>query len=115
MVNLFDGIPYEGGKVNGSLTLGENIADAGGISAALEAAKAIPDVSLPDFFKQWATIWRLKIRPEFALRLLTEDVHSPGRLRVNVQLSNNDGFYDAYEIKETDGMYLAPEKRVSIW
>jgi putative endopeptidase len=115
MVNLFDGIPYEGGKINGSLTLGENIADAGGISVALEAAKDIPDVSLPDFFKQWATIWRLKIRPEFALRRLTEDVHSPGKLRVNVQLSNSDGFYDAYEIKETDEMYLAPEKRVSIW
>jgi putative endopeptidase len=115
MVNLFDGIPYEGGKINGSLTLGENTADAGGISVALEAAKAIPDVSLPDFFKQWAIIWRVKMRPEFALRLLTEDVHSPGKLRVNVQLSNSDGFYDAYEIKETDEMYLAPEKRVNIW
>jgi putative endopeptidase len=115
MVNLFDGIQYEGGNINGSLTLGENIADAGGISVALEAAKAIPDVSLPDFFKQWATIWRLKIRPEYALRLLTEDVHSPGKLRVNVQFSNHDVFYDVYEIKETDEMYLAPEKRVKIW
>jgi putative endopeptidase len=97
------------------LTLGENIADAGGISAALEAAKAVPDASLRDFFGQWATIWRLKIRPELALRLLTEDVHSPGKLRVNVQLSNSDGFYENYEIEETDGMYLAPEKRVKIW
>ncbi|MDR1019889.1 MAG: hypothetical protein LBL73_03940, partial [Synergistaceae bacterium] len=103
---IMDGIPYEGGKINGSLTLGENTADAGGLSVALEAAKAIPDASLPDFFRQWATIRRLKIRPEFALRLLTEDVHSPGKLRVNVQLSSSDGFYDAYEIKEADGMYL---------
>jgi putative endopeptidase len=115
MIALFDGIPYEGGKINGAQTLGENTADAGGISVALEAAQAIPDVSLSAFFQQWAAVWRLKIRPELALRRLTEDVHSPGKLRVNVQLSNSDGFYETYEIKETDKMYLAPEKRVKIW
>jgi putative endopeptidase len=114
MVNLFDEIPYEGGKIDGSLTLDENIADAGGVSVALEAAKAIPDVSLPDFFKQWATILRSKIRPELASRWLI-DTHSPDKLRVNMQLSNSNEFYDAYEIEETDEMYLAPEKRVSIW
>jgi putative endopeptidase len=118
MVKLFDGIEYAGGVVNGRVTLSENIADAGGISCALDVAMSRSGAKrgdLLEFFETYARIWRLKIRPEAALRLLTEDVHAPGSLRVNVQLSNNDDFQEVYGLRETDEMYLAPEKRVKIW
>jgi putative endopeptidase len=115
MVNLFDGIPYAGGKINGTITLGENIADAGGLSCVLEVAKKDPNTSLTDFFEKYAMSRRNKIRPELAVRLLLEDSHSPGKFRVNIQLSNCDEFYETYKIVETDKMYLAPERRVHIW
>ncbi len=114
MVLLFDGIPYGGSAIDGSLTLSENIADAGGFSCALEIAKSIPEADLAEFFEAFATDWRQKITPEKEALLLF-DTHAPVSLRVNVQFANTDAFYEAYEIESTDGMYLPPEDRVHIW
>lgn len=114
MVALFDGIPYADGEVNGLLTLGENTADAGGISCMLDIVRSSPEVSLSDFFEAYAAIWRNKTTPEMeALNL--SDPHSPPILRVNIQCGNCDAFYEAYDIEETDAMYIAPEDRVAIW
>lgn len=115
MINQFEGIEYAGGAVNGALTVTENVADAGGLSCALEAVKKEEDVDLEAFFTNWAVIWRLKATPEYEMLLLTMDVHAPNKLRANVQLQNIEDFYTTFDIKEEDGMYLAPEKRVSIW
>lgn len=115
MIAEFDGLPYAEGKVNGTLTVSENIADAGGLSCALAAAKKEDQVSLEDFFTNWAKIWRSKARPQYEQLLLAIDVHAPAKLRGNIQLQNIDDFYTTYAINEQDGMYLAPEKRVHIW
>lgn len=115
MIAEFDGIDYAGGKVNGKLIVSENIADAGGISAALTTAKQEDDVDLHAFFTNWARIWRMKERPEYAQLLLATDVHAPGYLRANIQPRNLDDWYSTFDVQEGDGMYLAPDKRITIW
>jgi len=115
MIDEFNGIPFAGQKVNGKLTVSENIADAGGLSCALEAAKADSDVDLRAFFINWGNIWRMKSTTEYMQLLLSIDVHAPNRLRANVQVKNLDDFYTTFNVQPGDGMYLAPEKRVKIW
>ena len=115
MIEEFDGLPFADGKVNGKLTVSENIADAGGLSCALEAAKTESDLSIEEFFVNWATIWRTKAKKEYQQLLLQIDVHAPAKLRANVQPKNLDEFYETFGITEQDTMYLAPEKRVRIW
>ena len=115
MIAEFDGIEFAGGKVNGTLTVSENIADAGGISCALAAAKKEADVSLDDFFTNWAKIWRTKAREQYQQLLLAVDVHAPAKLRANIQLQNVPEFFETYAITEGDGMYKAPANRVHIW
>jgi putative endopeptidase len=115
MIEEFDGLPFADGKVNGKLTVSENIADAGGLSCALEAAKTESDLSIEEFFVNWATIWRTKAKKEYQQLLLQIDVHAPAKLRANVQPKNLDEFYETFGVTEQDAMYLAPEKRVRIW
>lgn len=115
MIAEFDGLEIAGGSVNGKLTVSENIADAGGLSCALEAAKREEDVDLEAFFINWATIWRMKARPEYSQLLLAVDVHAPNKLRANVQVKNIEDFYQTFDVTSEDEMYLAPEKRVNIW
>lgn len=115
MIDQFNGIEFAGSQVNGKLTVSENIADAGGLSCALEAAKSEPDVDLTTFFTNWATIWRTKAQPEYQQLLLSIDVHAPAKLRANVQVQNFADFYATFNVQPGDNMYLAPEKRVSIW
>lgn len=115
MVTLFDGQPYGGGLVNGTLTKAENIADAGGLSCALEVVKSLPDADFDAFFTSWAVIWRVRYTPEVEQYLLTIDSHAPNKLRCNLQLPLLEEYYDTYEIEEGDGMYIAPENRLSIW
>ena len=115
MINEFDGIPFAGQKVNGKLTVSENIADAGGLSCALEAAKTEDDFNAQKFFINWATIWRMKATEQYMQLLLSIDVHAPQKLRANVQAENLDDFYTAFGIKPGDKMYRAPEDRVHIW
>lgn len=115
MIAEFDGLPFAGQKVNGKLTVSENIADAGGLSCALAAAKEEKDFDAQRFFINWARIWRMKATDQYMQLLLSIDVHSPNKLRANVQAQNQDEFYQAFNVQAGDGMYLAPEKRVNIW
>lgn len=115
MIDEFDGIPFAGQKVNGKLTVSENIADAGGLSCALEAAKTEADFNAQEFFINWATIWRMKATEQYMQLLLSIDVHAPQKLRANIQAENLDDFYRAFDIKPGDEMYRAPEDRVHIW
>lgn len=115
MIDEFDGLETEAGKVNGKLVVSENIADAGGLSCALEAAKNEKDADLRAFFINWARIWRMKSSMERMKLLLNIDVHAPHILRANIQPKNLDDFYTTFNIHKGDGMYLAPEKRVKIW
>lgn len=115
MIDEFDGIPFAGQKVNGKLTVSENIADAGGLSCALEAAKTEADFNAQEFFINWATIWRMKATEQYMQLLLSIDVHAPQKLRANIQAENLDDFYTAFGIKPGDKMYRAPEDRVHIW
>ncbi|MFC3927260.1 M13 family metallopeptidase [Streptococcus caprae] len=115
VVEQFDGIDFAGGKVNGKLTVSENVADLGGLSAALEAAKKEDDFSAKDYFTNFATIWRMKAREEYLQLLISVDVHAPGKLRTNVQLPNFDDFIETFDIQEGDGMWRDAEKRVIIW
>ncbi|MDG2221821.1 MAG: M13-type metalloendopeptidase, partial [Rubripirellula sp.] len=117
--------PVEGNYVNGKLTLGENIGDLGGLSVSLEAyrlslkGKEAPviDGLTGDqrFFLGWGQIWRRLYRePELLKRLIT-DPHSPSEFRVNGIVRNMDAWYEAFQIKPTDPLYLKPEDRVRIW
>ncbi|KAF1295594.1 peptidase M13 [Enterococcus sp. JM4C] len=115
VIEQFDGIPFAGLTVNGKLTVSENIADAGGLSCALEATKQEEDADLPAFFMNWATIWRTNAKTEYQQLLLSVDVHGPAKLRANVQPQNLADFYSTFDIQPEDDMYLAPEKRITIW
>ncbi|PZW00563.1 M13 family metallopeptidase [Metamycoplasma auris] len=115
MIELFDGKKTEAGKCNGKLTVSENIADAGGVSCALEAAKTEDDFNAKEFYINYAINWRSKYRKELQKLLIDTDVHAPVVLRANIQIQNSDDFYDAFDIKKGDKMYLPSNKRVKIW
>ena len=126
MVNFFDSIQVLPGlNANGSLTLGENIADHGGLQVSFQAFKnATKDAPLPvkdgftpeqRFFLSYAGVWAGNIRDE-QIRLQTKsDPHSLGRWRVNGALPHIQAWYDAFGITSADSMYIAPEQRVNVW
>jgi putative endopeptidase len=118
--------PLPGIKVDGKFTLGENIGDLGGINAAYDGLQlylkengnpGLIDGYTPEqrLFISWATIWRSKMRDEALKNQVKTDPHSPGMYRGFVPLLNLDTFYKAFDIKEGDKMFVAPEKRVKIW
>ncbi|VTS42614.1 endopeptidase O [Streptococcus pseudoporcinus] len=115
VVEQFDGLESYGAKVNGKLTVSENVADLGGVACALEAAKKEADFSARDFFINFARIWRMKARPEFMQMMASVDVHAPGEWRTNVTLTNFDEFHEVFQIQEGDFMWRKPEDRVIIW
>jgi putative endopeptidase len=113
-------------RVNGRLTLGENIADIGGLTIAFEALKRQyekkgrpknKDGFTPEqrFFLGFAQIWRAKYRNEAMLQRIKTDTHSPGQYRVKGTLANNPEFQKAFGVKPGDKMYVAPEKMIIIW
>ena len=113
-----------GRTVNGELTLGENIGDLGGLGIAYRAwrlALRLDEDAEPDpeqvrkFFDNWARAWRNKTRPAEVDRRLTLDPHSPAEFRANQVVRNLDEFHRAYEVVETDGLWLDPADRVRIW
>ncbi|WP_246956395.1 M13-type metalloendopeptidase [Brachybacterium sp. Marseille-Q7125] len=112
--------------VNGALTIGENIGDLGGLSIAVKAYLASRSESevreeldgmtgLQRVFWSWATVWRGKNRPQEAIRRLAIDPHSPAEFRCNTVASHLEEFHTAFGVVPGDGMYCAPEDRVSIW
>ena len=111
--------------VNGKLTLGENLADFGGVAMAYEAFKKTAqgkstttiDGFTPDqrFFLSWAQVWRGIALPETAANLLLTDPHSPAECRALIPIQQMQEFYDAFGIKQGDKMWLPLEKRVHVW
>ena len=111
--------------VNGELTLGENIADNSGVEIAYrayrlslggEAAPVIGGTTGDErFFYGFAQAFRGKARDEALLAQIKSDPHSPDEFRVNGVVRNHPAFYDTFKVKPGDAMYLAPDKRVSIW
>ncbi len=126
MVAFFDSIEVAPGvHANGKMTLGENIADHGGLQVAFQAFKKataqapleVKDGFTPEqrFFLAYAGVWANNIRPEAVLQMTKIDVHSLGEWRVNGALPHIGAWYDAFGITDKDPMYVPVEKRVSIW
>ncbi|MCW2552619.1 MAG: putative metalloendopeptidase [Mycobacterium sp.] len=114
-----------GQHVNGAFTVGENIGDLGGLSIALLAyelslgGKPAPVIDgltgVQRVFFGWAQVWRTKSRDAEAIRRLAIDPHSPPEFRCNGVIRNIDAYYDAFDVDESDALYLDPEQRVRIW
>ena len=111
---------------DGRYTLGENIADQGGLLVSYQAymntlkGKDVPaDIDgftySQRFYIGYANLWAQNLRPQEIMRRTKTDVHSLGKWRVNAALRNIEDFYTAFDIKEGDAMYLAPEERINIW
>ena len=121
--NSFEALP--GLHVNGEFTLGENIGDLGGLSIALKAYKASLNgkeapvldgyTGIQRVFLGWGQVWKEKSRDEALRNQINSDPHSPARFRVNGTVRNIPEFYEAFNVKPTNKLYLAPEKRVKIW
>ncbi|MBU2093579.1 MAG: peptidase M13, partial [Alphaproteobacteria bacterium] len=114
-----------GSKIDGQLTMGENIADLGGLLLALDAyhlsLKGQPAPVIEGLtgdqrvFLGWAQVWRGKYRDDFMKQILVSDPHSPPVARVDLPVRNIDAFYTAFGVKPGDPMYIPPEQRVRIW
>ena len=126
LVDYFDNIVViDTVRANGTFTLGENIADHGGLQISLNAynkTKEVKSGELIDgftpeqrFFLSYATLWGGNVRDAEILRLTKIDPHSLGKWRVNGALPHIDAWYDAFDIQETNALYLPKEKRASIW
>ncbi|MFG6475864.1 M13 family metallopeptidase [Microbacterium sp. P06] len=118
-------------RVNGELTIGENIGDLGGLGIAIRAyrlslqtADGAGDVEAPvvdgltgiqRLLISWAQVWQQKGREAETVRLLTIDPHSPNEFRCNQIVRNIDAFYDAFDVTESDDLWLDPDRRVTIW
>ena len=115
MIEQFDGIELPWGKVNGAFIVSENMADNGGMAATLDIMSRTEGASYEEYFYNWAKIWCMKANPELLQLLLSVDVHGPSILRANVPPRNFSEWYTAFGAKETDQMYIAPDKRIIIW
>ena len=114
-----------GVKLNGELTMGENIADLGGVVLALEAyqtsLKGEPAPVIDGFTGEqrvllgWAQAWRGKGSDDFVRKQVVSDPHSPRQFRVNGPMRNVDAWYDAFKIESGDKLFVAPNDRVRIW
>src|SRR5690606_12015293 len=125
LVKQYDAYEVDGMKVNGNLTLGENIADLGGLSIAYDALQRAVECEEDPmidgltrdqrFFHGWAAMWRAQYRPE-ALRVrLASDPHAPSVTRANGPLTNHPAFAAAFGCADTDPMVNAGAQRVTIW
>jgi len=115
--NYYSNYRINGIKVNGDLTVGENIADLGAINCITEISKE-KGATKEDFkilFKSFAKMWRSKYLDNYQKLLMTSDTHSPDKIRVNATLSSNKYFYKTYNIKSWDKMYIKDSNRVKVW
>ena len=115
MIKQFDGIELPWGVCNGKFTVSENIADNGGMAVTLDIMSNSENVSFEEYFANWARVWCQKAKPEYQALLLQVDVHGPSYLRANMPPRNFSEWYATFNVKKTDGMYLAPSKRIVIW
>jgi endothelin-converting enzyme/putative endopeptidase len=117
--DAFEPRTLPGEHVNGSLTVGENIGDLGGLTIAhtaylLAMGGEATIEQRRDLFKNWSHCWRTKRRKEQELQLLTIDPHSPSEFRANI-VRNLDEFHEVFETQPGDGLWLEPADRVRIW
>jgi putative endopeptidase len=118
--------PVKGSFVNGKFTMGENIADLGGVNIAFDALQMyLKDKGNPGkisgfdqnqrFFLSWATVWRTKGTDKFFTNQVKTDPHSPGMYRAVGPVVNTEAWYKAFGVKEGDKHYKKPEERIKIW
>ncbi len=126
LADQYDQYEIDGQHVKGKLTLGENIADLGGMLIAYDALqKKLAELGTSEkidgftpeqrFFLAQARIWRTNIRPELTLQHLVSDPHSPAHLRVNGVITNVDAWYEVWNIQKTSALYKPANQRVRIW
>lgn len=115
MVKQFDGIELPWGKVNGKFIVSENMADNGGMAVTIEIMNKTPNSNFEEYFTNWAKVWCMKAKNEYLQLLLNLDVHGPNVLRANIPPRNFKEWYETFNVKKTDKMYISPSKRVVIW
>ena len=115
MIEQFDGIELPWGRVNGAFIVSENMADNGGMSVTLDIMSRTECASYVEYFYNWARVWCDKAKPEYLQMILAVDVHGPSILRANIPPRNFDEWYTTFDVKESDKMYIEPEKRIVIW
>ncbi|MEY0176216.1 M13 family metallopeptidase [Providencia rettgeri] len=129
LVEQYNGFTVDGLKVNGELTLGENIGDLGGLNIALSAYKQFAKVNYPNgeapiidgttglqrFFIAWARTWQELSNKESERNKIMTDPHSPNQFRANGVVRNIDDWYETFGVNKNNALYLAPEQRIRIW
>jgi putative endopeptidase len=123
--NVLEPAQAPGHRINGELTIGENIGDLGGLSIAFKAYQIAhensPEPDLDGYtpeqrlFLSWAAVWQAKVRPEMLLQRLATDPHSPAEFRCNQIVRNLPEFYAAFDVRESDSLWLDEKQRVKIW
>lgn len=119
--------PIPGVKLNGKYTLGENIADHGGVAVAFDAMKAYlkakkglkfnptPYTPEQEFFYSWSTIWRTKMNEKELVNRIKTDTHAPGNYRATIPLTNSNAYHDVFKVSPNDKMYKKENERIKIW
>ncbi|SPZ17326.1 Neutral endopeptidase [Providencia rettgeri] len=129
LVEQYNGFTVDGLKVNGELTLGENIGDLGGLNIALSAYKQFAKENYPNgeapiidgttglqrFFIAWARTWQELSNKESERNKIMTDPHSPNQFRANGVVRNIDDWYETFGVNKNNALYLAPEQRIRIW
>ncbi|MCF0217846.1 MAG: M13 family metallopeptidase [Malacoplasma sp.] len=115
MINQFDGLPFANGAVNGKLVVSENIADLGGVAAALQTMERENKTNYSEFFINYAKSWAQKASEEYKQLLLAIDVHAPTYWRANMQPRNFSQWYSTFNVTANDKMYLDVSQRIEIW
>lgn len=115
MIQQFEGIELPWGKVNSKLIVSENIADNGGVAVTLHIMKKMKDANYEEYFLNWGRIWCLKAHEQYLSMLLVMDVHGPSILRANMPPRNFEEWYQTFNVKSTDKMFIKPSKRLAIW
>lgn len=104
-----------GEHVQGDLTIGETVADLGGVASTLDIMHSLDNPDYEEYFTSFATLWEERISPEQRSSLLKADAHAPAYLRANITSQQFQEFYDTFDVKEGDFMYVAPEERLKVW
>ena len=112
-IDYYNQFTVLGSHVNGKRTLGENFADISGLQCVLALVKTKEEQK--EVFESYAKSWELLIEDNYAMLLLEKDVHAPDKVRVNAVVACFDEYYEVYDVKEGDPMYIPPEERVRRW